>query len=97
MENTNMHDPFQNEWNACLPHTHTHTEGERERERGAIEETRALNNSLVLIPDNNFWLIFIGVIDHTTGHKHVSKPVSCSNYIVLFHYSKKNQSKKIRK
>lgn len=34
-------------------HTHTHTEGERERERGAIEETRALNNSLVLMPDNN--------------------------------------------
>lgn len=75
--------------------THTHRGGERER--GAIEETRTLNNSLVLIPDINFWLIFIGVIDHTTGHKHVSKPVSCSNYIVLFHHSKKKSIKDNKK
>lgn len=84
------------EWmNACLPHTHTHRGSERER--GAIEETRTLNRSLFLIPDINFWLIFIGVIDHRTPHKHISKPVSCSNYIVLFHHSKKQPIKDNKK
>ena len=38
----------------CMLTPHTRTEGERERERGAIEETRTLNNSLVLIPNINF-------------------------------------------